>query len=383
MLKKLRNIGLPIALTVACTLGLAYWHGCPHRPLLTVPGTVFHLSPDGKTVFCVSHTAEPYTFWFRVYDLDSGREILADSPSEDEHNGFPEHTSFSKDGTKFAVLAHPAVIIEYDLATGQRLAKHVHPGPIDSWDDAFYDDKDRLIARTLDSLLDVATGAKVGEVAAPENYSTMTPHDRANVYSDHKGVVTMVDMRRNQRVIMTMPISVDNNPDFDVTASTRFVGYEVDNGAAYRIVDTKSGAAKEVRSPPYSRGAIIHPNGTMLACPVEGNRCAVGAFLRHCIFGKCDRDTSICDESIALIDVDSQSEIARVPGAAGRFAFSEDGSKLATHDDAKRVVMVWSLPLRQRPSALLLFVPSFILATMFLARILVRFFKPHLDGGHL
>lgn len=380
MLKKLRNIGLPIALTVACTLGLAYWHGAPRRPLLTAPATVSSLSPDGKKVFCVSHTAEPYSFWFRVYDLESRKEIVADSPSEEEHNGFPEHLSFSKDGTKLAILAHPNVIIEYDLATGQRLAKHVHPGPIDSWDDAFYDDKNRLIARCRRSLVDVATGAKVGEVAAPENYSSRSPHGPISLYSDQKGVVTMVDMRRNQRVIMTMPISMDNDPDVDVTASTRFVGYEVDKGAFYRIVDMTSGAAKDVRNPPYAGNAVIHPHGTMLACPTEGNRCAVCAFVRRCIFGKCDRDASICDESIALIDVDSQSEIARVPGIWYKFAFSEDGSKLVTHDDAKKVVMVWSLPLRQRPSALLLFAPSIILAGVFLAPLLARSAKSYLKG---
>jgi WD40 repeat protein len=380
MSRKLRNIGLPIVLTVACTIGLAYWHGAARRPLFTAPATTFHLSPDGKKLFCAHYTSEPYTFWFRVYDLESGREILADYPSEEEHHGFPEQPSFSKDGAKLAVLAHPDVIIEYDLSTGERLAKHAHPGPIDSWDDAFYDDEGRLIARSVRSLVDVATGAKVGQVAAPEDISTESPRGPVSVYSDHKGVVTMVDMRRDQRVIMTMPISMDNDPAFDVTASTRFVGYAVDNGAFFRIVDTASGAARQVRYPPNSGHAVIHPAGAMLACAVDGDLCAVAAFLRRRVFGECDRDISICGESIALIDMDSQSEVARVPGAATKYAFSDDGSKLATHDDAKRVVMVWSLPRRGHPSPLLLFVPSIILAAVFLAPILVRAVKSHLIG---
>ena len=158
----------PLEKDVVTRWDLTSYEGKPLRPLTRLNGwPVYHLSPDGKTLFSLVADGQDKERRIRSYDAATGKELF---PARG-HSGQVSAVAFSPDGKRLASVSSfdPGVRL-WDAATGK--PERVLPNEKGFWSVAFSPDGKRIAAgeaRGTVVIYDALTGEKLRTLPAADS----------------------------------------------------------------------------------------------------------------------------------------------------------------------------------------------------------------------
>jgi WD40 repeat protein len=157
----------PLGNDVVTRWDLTTYEGKPLPPLTRLKGwPVYHLSPDGKTLYSLVADGPDREQRVRAYDAASGKELF---PLQ-AHIGQVRSVAFSPDGKRLASVSNDPGIRLWDVATGK--AERVLPNEQGFWSVAFSPDGKRIAAGEQDGavvLYDATTGEKLRTLPGPRS----------------------------------------------------------------------------------------------------------------------------------------------------------------------------------------------------------------------
>jgi WD40 repeat protein len=157
----------PLEKDVVTRWDLTTYEGKPLPPLTRRNGwPVYHLSPDGKTLYSLVVDGQDKERRIRAYDAATGKELL---PPQG-HREQVWSLAFSPDGKRLASVSSDPGIRLWDAATGK--PERVLPTDQGLWSVAFSPDGKRIAAGEIEGtvvLYDAVTGEKLRALPAPKS----------------------------------------------------------------------------------------------------------------------------------------------------------------------------------------------------------------------
>jgi hypothetical protein len=130
------------------------------------------------------------------------------------------------------------------------------------WDQIFYDEHDRLIARWSGEYRDTATMMPLYRLELPEDWHTKSPHGNLIIFYVGKSI-TIVDAKR--RTTKTIDLSKNYEDGFGIAPTGDYCGY-FETNREYHLFSVDEGTVRKIALPAdYSR-VEISPRGVYLSC---------------------------------------------------------------------------------------------------------------------
>jgi WD40 repeat protein len=167
MLSAKHHTGRPLEKDVVTRWDLTTYEGKPLPPLTRRNGwPVYHLSPEGKTLYSLVADGPDREQRVRAYDAATGKELFP----RQGHKGQVWSVAFSAGGKALASVSDDPAIRLWDVATGK--FERALPNEQGFWSVAFSPDGKRIAAGELDGtvvLHDATTGEKLRTLPGPKS----------------------------------------------------------------------------------------------------------------------------------------------------------------------------------------------------------------------